>query len=138
MTDGMMDFERIRGAILAFHLCLTAMAIAFLLEVLREGSPITPELYGARVYMVDAWIWAAIQFTACCLAAIGAFLGGKLGALLVATGAWAAGFMFLMFAVMAADAEQGSLVMYGSAFYTAPLSVGTGLSAFNFLWRRHG
>lgn len=134
----MMDFERIRGCIFALHVCLACMAAGFFLEVLRGGSPISPELYGARVYAVDAWIWAAFQMSACGMAALGAMRGGKLGAVAVLAGGMAAAMMFAFFARMAMDAQQGTLAFYGSALLTAPLSTLSGVSAYNYLRGRNG
>lgn len=134
----MMEFERIRGAIMAFHLCLCLMGLGFLYEVLQNGSPITPELYGARVYSIDAWIWSAVQIVACGCAAVGGFLGGRGGAYLTVFGALASSLMFSFLGVMALDAAQGTLIFYGSVFVTMPLATLSGIAAFNYLWRRDG
>ena len=129
----MMDFDRIRGCIFALHLCLTIMGAAFMFEVLRGGSPITPELYGARVHAIDAWIWAAFQVAACGVAATGALVGGRGGAAMVIIGGLASAAMFAFFARMAMEAPQGTLAFFGSAFLTTPLSTLSGVSAYNYL-----
>lgn len=133
-----MDFERIRGGILALHICLALMGAAFLIDVLQNSSPITPELYGARVHAIDAWIWATLQMSSCGLAAIGAMWGGKSGAVLTLVGAAVSSFMFAFLARMALDADQGTLIFYGSTFLTTPLATLSALSAFNYLWGRDG
>lgn len=132
----LMEFERIRGGILALHICLALMGGAFMMDVLRNSSPITPELYGARVHAIDAWIWAALQMSSCGVAAIGAFWGGKRGAVLTFIGATVSSFMFAFLARMAMDAEQGTLILYGSALLTTPLATLSALSAFNRIWGR--
>lgn len=129
----MMDFARIRGCIFALHLCLTFMGAAFLFEVLDGDSPITPELYGARVYEVDAWIWAAIQVGGCGFAAIGAISGSRFGAVAVVLGSLCAACMFAFFAAMSREAPNGTLAFYGSALLTLPLCTVSGISALNHL-----
>lgn len=132
----LMEFERIRGGIFALHVCLAMMGAAFLVDVLQNSSPITPELYGARVHAIDAWIWASLQFGSCGIAAVGAMWGGKTGAVLTLVGATVSSFMFAFLARMAMDADQGTLIFYGSTFLTTPLATLSGLSAFNRIWGR--
>lgn len=129
----MMEFERLRGGIFALHLCLTLMGAAFMFDVLRNGSPITPELYGARVHAVEAWVWAAVQMAACGLACVGALLGGRGGAAMTLIGAFLSSSMFAFLAIMAREADQGTLVFYGSICLTMPLSALSGVSAYNCL-----
>lgn len=103
--------------VLFADMCFAATAGVITYDVVRGGSPITPDLYGARVHAVPALVWTSIQEKAA--------LAGMIGAMLVAShsrwawfGVWGAlignlilaGLMGTL-AVMAYDAPQG-IVMF--------------------------
>jgi len=132
----MSDFERYAPAIAFFHVGAGLVAATFGLEVLRDGSPVTPELYGARVHAVPALLWVTIQLTTSVLAAGGAAFGGRLGALACLIGSAGVGGLFAMFAALAMDAPQGTLLAAGCTFVMAPSSALSALFAARHLWGR--
>jgi hypothetical protein len=125
----MTQFERFAPILALFHLGLLLMAQAFGFQVLKSGSPITPELYGPYVYAIPALVWVSIQTVSSSAAFIGAVMGGRVGATLCALGAFASGTLYSGFAIMSLAAESGTLVASGSLFVTAPMSFATALIA---------
>lgn len=129
----MMHFDCIRGVAAVLNIGLTLMGCAFLLQIIRHGSPVTPELYGALVHFVSGWIWAGMQIVLSALGAIGAVLGGRVGARVVAASDTMMAIVLSSLAAMAMDAPQGGLVVYGAFFVIMPLCALSAISAFLFL-----
>ena len=123
------DWERFAPALAFFHCSALFMAAAFGLEVLRGGSPITPELYGPSVYAFPALAWVAIQLSGAGLSVLGTILGGKFGAGLTCIGGVISGIMYSALAVMASEAAEATLLRSGAMFSYAPISfLGAGLA----------
>ena len=131
----MRDFERYGPAIALFHFGCLAMALSFGIVVIKGGSPVTPELYGPRVYAIPALVWASVQVGGSTLGGLGAVMGGKLGAAICLMGSSIAALMYCTLAALALEAVQGTLVAAGSMFLTAPLSVAAAFTAGRYLTR---
>jgi hypothetical protein len=134
----MMHFNCIRGLVAVFNIGLTLMAGAFILQIIRHGSPVTPELYGALVYFVDGWIWGSFQALFSVFAAIGAATGGRNGARSVLVFGALQTVLLAVLSAMAMDAPQGGLVVYGAFFVIMPVCALSSISAWLFLGERHG
>ena len=131
----MRDFERYGPAIAMFHFGCLAMALSFGIVVIKGGSPVTPELYGPRVYAIPALVWASVQVGGSTLGGLGAVMGGKLGAAICLMGSSIAALMYCTLAALALEATHGTLVAAGSMFLTAPLSVVSAVVSGRFLLR---
>lgn len=130
----MRDFDRYGPAIVFFHIGAAMIAASFGAVVLKNGTPVTPELYGAAVYAVPALVWVAIQLSSTIMAAIGAAIGGKSGAWVCMFGAAVAGLLFAALAVMGTNAgATGTLVVSGCAFVMSPLSMASFLICVGYL-----
>lgn len=129
----MRDFERYGPAIAMFHFGCLAMALSFGIVVLKGGSPVTPELYGPRVYAIPALAWAGFQICGSALGGLGAVIGGRLGAAICLMGSSIAALMYCTLAALALEAPHGTLVASGSMFLTAPLSVVSAVVSGRFL-----
>lgn len=131
----MRDFERYGPAIALFHFGCLAMAVYFGVVVLRGGTPVTPELYGERVYEIPALVWAGVQLAGSSLAGAGAWAGGRIGAAVCLVGSVLSSLMYCTLAALSLDAPQGTLVAAGSMFLTAPLSIVSAFMAARYLLR---
>jgi len=131
----MRDFERYGPAIALFHFGCLAMALSFGIVVIKGGSPVTPELYGPRVYAIPALAWASVQIGGSALGGLGAVIGGKLGAAVCLMGSSIAALMYCTLAALALEATHGTLVAAGSMFLTAPLSVVSAVVSGRYLTR---
>lgn len=119
----------------AFHLGMLAMAMHYGMAIWREGSPITPELYGPAAYYIPAIWWAAAQMTGAGMAAAGSVWRHRAGPLIMAAGGALSAAVYLVFIVMARQAEQGTLVQSAGICVALPFSIGTMLAG---LGARHG
>lgn len=134
----MTSFERYAPAICGFHLGLALMARDFALDVMHGGSPITPELYGPMVYEIPALAWVSVQGAGALVALIGSIVKGMFGAWMVAIGAGVSAVLYAAFAIMARQAEHGTLVASGSTYVTAPLALACAIVAITHIARcRH-
>lgn len=136
MGEAMRDFDRYRPAIAIFHLGCLAMALSFGTVVWRGGSPVTPELYGPRVYAIPALMWASVQIAGSGLGSVGAIIGGRAGAMICMVGSAVSGLMYCTLAALALDAIHGTLVASGSMFLTAPISIISAIISARYLLRR--
>jgi hypothetical protein len=102
-----------------FFLGAAAMGAWFGAEVLRNGTPVTPDVYGDVVFAVPALTWAGAQIVLGLMAAVG-YATRRRGM----AGFGAAGLTVLLsfFAVMAMDAPSGAVLQAGAMMWTAPLS----------------
>lgn len=131
----MRDFERYAPAIAMFHFGCLAMAIYFGVVVMKGGSPVTPELYGPRVYAIPALVWASVQIAGSALGGIGAMIGNRVGATICLLGSSLSALMYCTLAALAMEATQGTLVASGSMFLTAPLSIVSAFMSGRYLTR---
>lgn len=79
-------FNQYRLAMALFHASLFAVAVHFGVIVLIGGSPIGPEVYGPAVYAVPALVWVAAQVGGEGIAAVGGYIGGRIGAAMMVFG----------------------------------------------------
>lgn len=135
----MTNFERFSPAIATFYIGMAGVAAAFGSEVLRGGSPVTPELYGPAVYAIPALAWVTVQLLGSITAAAGAIMGGYIGAWVCLAGSVISTLLHATFAVLSQMAEHGTLLSAGSVFLTTPLSAASGMIALRYALRgRHG
>lgn len=115
--------DRFWPVIAAGHLALAAIALHFGAVTLAGGSPMTPEVYGPAVYAVPALAWAGGQAGAELLAALGAALRGRAGAvMLILSGC----FILPTYGFLAAVANltgEGVIVAAACLYLTMPFSV---------------
>lgn len=117
--------------------CFATMAAGFGYEVMHGRNPITPELYGDRVYRIPAIVWVGIQEKAGLIALLGAMLvAGRSRWMQTGAGLACVGYailtgLFALFCVYAADAQQGRLMFYLCLACGVPMTLaGAGLSAW--------
>lgn len=126
-------FVRYAPAICAIHVGLALVAAQFAAVVLHGGSPITPELYGPAVYAMPAIAWSAAQVGSAAIAALGAFISGRFGAVLVIIGASAGFVIYSMLAVLAQMASQGTIVQAACIYICSPASLASVWFAARYL-----
>jgi hypothetical protein len=131
--DAMLDFERIRGAICAMYFCAGVAGLSFLCSVIKHGSDVTPELYGQFIYAIDAWVWALSISVISFVAALGAGLGSRGGAIVCAAASGLSCTVYSIFAAMALAADAGTLVSCVATFMMTPLSVLSTVSALVYI-----
>ena len=118
LTDG----ERHAPGLAVFHAGAVLMALSFGQEVIRGGSPITPELYGPSVYEIPALMWVVVQAASAGISVAGCVIGGRPGAGLALVGGLVSGAMYSALAVLASEASTGTLLVAGASYITAPIS----------------
>jgi hypothetical protein len=96
------------------------MGWAYLSIILRGENPVTEDLFGPAVYAIPGWFWAVYQGAFGTMAATGAAVGGAGGAKMAAVGSSALALEFGLFAAIAGEAAQGTIIVIGSAFVTLP------------------
>jgi len=119
----MTGFERYGPAIILTMGGLALMSAGFAGDVIRGGSPISADTYGSAVYELPALAWCGIQFAGALIAAFGAYISGRLGAWLCLAGATLLSILFAVFVVMADMAPSGSLLYWGTRFWSRPQMV---------------
>lgn len=119
----------------SFHARAALMGFAFALIAGSGGAPITPELYGERVYAIPAEVWGVAQVAlgaGCALAII----GQRMVVLALLSGLSA--LFYCALGTLAMRAEMGTLVAIGSIAIMMPPCISTFLYATARIGGRNG
>lgn len=111
------NVRRFMAVILAGY---ALMGWAYLSMIVRGDNPVTENLFGPAVYAVPGWFWASFQGTAGTLAALGAVVGRRRGAIMTAIGSLGLVAQFTAFSALATEAADGTIIVIGSAFISLP------------------
>ena len=119
----------------AFRLCLgighgmlLAMAAIYGGIAAVRGSPVTAELYGPAIHAIPAIVWAAGQIGGAFLCIAGALIWGRIGQVLLLTGAAVSGVFYGALASLASYVAEGLIAQAGA------LGVGLPTAAVTFIF----
>ena len=125
----MTGFERYRPAMVAFFGGSLAVPVGFGAVVIKGGSPVTPEIYGALVWAIPALVWVGLQLSISLIALTGAAMNMPrvtcIGATLVAS-------LMAFFAAAAILAGAGgTILVFGAGGWVGPVSLACAVVAWH-------
>ena len=125
----MTTFERYGPAMAVFFAGSMAVPLGFGAVVIKGGSPVTPEIYGALVWAIPALVWVGLQLAISLIALTGAALAMPrvtcIGATLVAS-------LMAFFAAAAILAGAGgTILVFGAGGWVGPVSLACAVVAWH-------
>lgn len=125
--------------VLFADMCFAATSGIITYDVVRGGSPITPDLYGARVHAITALVWSSVQEKAALMGMIGAMMIAShsrwsvIAGLMVLVGNLVLAGLMTTLAIMAYDAPQGIVMFAMCVACGVPWSLGCAFLAGLYL-----
>lgn len=123
--------------VIYLHTLISMAGMLFGIDAAMGGVPMSPEVYGAYVYMIHAEAWAGMCFASSFLIVMGVSRPSCLGAVLCTVGSTLGMLLYATFFVMSQSAPHGDILKYfGGIVLTAFYSV-TLAQSIQFLWGYH-